>query len=149
MKRSLGWGLETSFVFCWMLASIGMAEASTWSDELKSKIDSNVRVHFSNESQVGIVIGVVKGNETYFWSYGEKEFGKGVSVDPDTYFEMGSITKTFTATLLSMEVLNGSVSLHDPVSKFLNELDGLDAGKITLQELASHTSGLPRMPSTL
>jgi len=147
MKTSVGLRLKDLLLSLSFLFVVGPVNASVWSDELKLKIDENVRLHFQKESQVGIVVGVIKGNETHFWSYGEKERGSGKTIDPDTYFEMGSITKTFTATLLSMEVLKGAVALQDPISLYWKELEGLDAGKITLQELASHTSGLPRMPT--
>lgn len=139
--------LKLSLLSLMTLVGQGTASASPWADEVKLKVDENVKLHFANESQVGLVVGVVKGSETHFWSYGEAELRSGRPVDADTYFEMGSITKTFTATLLAMEVLSGNVALQDPVSKFWKELEGLDAGKITLQELASHTSGLPRMPT--
>lgn len=147
MKRLVVVMLRSLLLSCCFVFPVGSASASVWSDDLKIKIDENVKLHFQNESQVGIVVGVIKGNETHFWSYGERERGSGKNVDPDTYFEMGSITKTFTATLLSMEVLKGTVALQDPISRYWKELEGLDSGKITLQELASHTSGLPRMPT--
>ena len=96
---------------------------------------------------MGLVVGVIRGNEIHFWSYGEKNRGSGIKPDADTFFEIGSITKTYTATLLALEVEKGTVSLQDPIELFWKELQETEAGKITLQELASHTSGLPRMPS--
>lgn len=136
-----------SVVVLSLFAGVGLASASSWSDDLKLKIDANVDLHFQNGSQVGLVVGVIRGNEIHFWSYGEKFRGAGVLPDADTFFEIGSITKTYTATLLALEVEKGTVSLQDPIERFWKELQGTDAGKITLQELASHTSGLPRMPT--
>ncbi len=129
-----------------VVVSTEAAKASTWSEELKTKIDANVEKHFLNESQVGLVVGVMKDREIHFWSYGEKVRGGSAPPDADTFFEMGSITKTYTATLLALEVLKGTLRLEDSVERFWPELKGTDAGKITFQELASHTSGLPRMP---
>ncbi|BFP40798.1 hypothetical protein FGF1_16430 [Flavobacteriaceae bacterium GF1] len=63
-------------------------------------------------------------------------------------FEIGSITKVFTSTLLTSLVLEGQVRLEDPVQKHIGFTLGT-AQEITLEQLANHTSGLPRMPSNL
>lgn len=125
------------------------AFASPWADELKAKIDAKVQQHFKNNTQVGIVVGVVKGGETHFWSYGERIQGKSELPTSDTFFEMGSISKTYTATLLAHEVVKGKVKLSDPIKLFWPELKGTDAGEITLEQLATHHSGLPRMPNNI
>lgn len=66
---------------------------------------------------------------------------------PDTPFELGSITKTFTAALLADAVRRGEVRLDDAVSARLPELAGTPAGASTLRELATHTAGLPAFPT--
>lgn len=66
---------------------------------------------------------------------------------PDTPFELGSITKTFTGHLLAIAVERGEMALDDPLARHLPELEGTPAGAATLQQLATHTSGLPRLPS--
>lgn len=65
-----------------------------------------------------------------------------IGCTPDTGFEIGSITKTMTGVLLADAVTGGWVSLHDPIGRWLDA--GLNAG-ITLGQLATHTSGLPRL----
>jgi len=70
-------------------------------------------------------------------------------VTGDTVFEIGSITKVFTSLLLTDMVERGEVQLTDAVAKYLPstvKLPELDREQITLQDLATHTSGLPRMP---
>lgn len=70
-------------------------------------------------------------------------------VDGDTVFEIGSITKVFTALLLADMAVRGEVSLADPIAKYLRpegrpkEFDGK---AISLLDLVTNTSGLPRMP---
>jgi serine-type D-Ala-D-Ala carboxypeptidase/endopeptidase len=74
----------------------------------------------------------------------------GRTFDGRTLFEIGSITKVYTATLLADMVERGEVKLDDPVQKYLPEgvKMPLRGGQpVTLLELATHTSGLPRMPS--
>lgn len=63
-------------------------------------------------------------------------------------FEIGSITKVFTSTLLSELVMNGRVDLAKNFDDGL-ELNVRDNSKITFQQLANHTSGLPRLPTNL
>lgn len=76
----------------------------------------------------------------------------GPAVDEKTLFEIGSITKAFTGILLAATALKKQASLEDPVSRHL-PADLLAADSplhtITLLELATHTSGLPRLPANL
>ena len=66
---------------------------------------------------------------------------------PQTPFELGSITKTMTGMLLADAVERGEMRLDAPVSDYLPELVGTPAGAATLDQLATHHSGLPALPS--
>ncbi len=123
------------------------ASAASWSDAIRLKIDENAARHFQNRSQVGMAVGVISGEQTLTWSYGESSLGSGIQPSVDHFFEIGSITKTYTATLLALEVLRNRVKLTDPVKLYWPELADTDAGEITLESLATHHSGLPRMPN--
>lgn len=68
---------------------------------------------------------------------------------PQTPFELGSITKTFTGQLLADGVRRGELRLSDPVSTHLPELAETPAGAVTLRELATHTGGLPPFPGSM
>jgi CubicO group peptidase (beta-lactamase class C family) len=71
-------------------------------------------------------------------------------INKNTIFEIGSVTKTFTTLILARMVLQHKISLNDPINKFLPDsihVPSYHGKKITLEELATHTSGLPRMPS--
>jgi hypothetical protein len=67
-------------------------------------------------------------------------------LDGDTGFEIGSVTKVFTALLLADLVRKGEVALADPVAKYLPAVKIRNGSSITLLSLATHTSGLPFMP---
>jgi len=71
----------------------------------------------------------------------------GLGADETTEFEIGSITKTFTALLLAQAVERGEVTLTDPVGDYLDLGDSAAAGA-TLVELSTHRSGLPRIATT-
>jgi D-alanyl-D-alanine-carboxypeptidase/D-alanyl-D-alanine-endopeptidase len=90
------------------------------------------------------VVGVVESDGRRIVTHGPQAF------DGDTVFEIGSITKVFTALLLADMVLRGEVAFSDPVAKWLPphiRVPARNGRDMTLLDLASHTSGLPRMPS--
>lgn len=96
---------------------------------------------------VGIVVGLISPKGRRIVAYGVTEAGGKHPVDGKTLFEIGSITKTFTSLILQEMALRGQVSLDDPVSKYLPgklSLPDRMGRPITLRELATHTSGLPR-----
>ncbi len=102
--------------------------------------------HFS-----GIAVGLVsRDGRRHIVSYGPKA---GVTpFDGSTEFEIGSITKTFTAAILADMVSKGEVALDDPVAQYLP--DGFTVPhqgdrQITLLDLATQRSGLPRLPTNL
>ncbi|MCU1230559.1 MAG: ampH, partial [Acidobacteria bacterium] len=92
---------------------------------------------------VAIVVGVIEPAGRRIVSYGAKE------IDAHSIYEIGSVTKVFTSLLLADAVQRGEVALNDPISKYLPPDVKVPEriGKITLTDLATHTSGLPRLPS--
>src|ERR1017187_2809021 len=99
---------------------------------------------------VGIAVGIVDANGRRFVSYGSFSVKDRRPVGNDTVFEIGSTTKVFTSTILADMVQRGEVSLDDPVAKYLPadvKMPQRGGKQITLIDLATHTSGLPRMPS--
>lgn len=97
----------------------------------------------------GCVVGLVDEHGSRVVSYGKMDNGTDQKIDGDTLFEIGSVTKTFTALLLADMVEHGQMKLDDPVAKYLPMAVSVPTrhGKeITLIQLATHTSGLPREP---
>lgn len=93
----------------------------------------------------GMVLGVIEPSGTRIVARGPAQ---GPKFDGDTVFEIGSMTKVFTALLLADMALNGEVALDDPVEKYLPEGATMPArgGKaITLRHLTMQNSGLPRL----
>ncbi len=124
-----------------------------FSSEVQSQISEavkeNVQQKVTTGKNIGIVVGLLKdGQETYF-SYGKTSLNGGLELDKNTVFEIGSISKVFTTILLADQVLKGTMALNDPIEKYLPEsvkVPEYDGKKITLKDLATHTSALPRMP---
>jgi CubicO group peptidase (beta-lactamase class C family) len=91
----------------------------------------------------GATVGVSKNGEQRVFAYG--------TAKPDSIFEIGSITKTFTALALAQLVVEGRAGLDEPVRQLLPaDTVGQPAGReITLLDLATHRSGLPSFPNNL
>jgi CubicO group peptidase (beta-lactamase class C family) len=101
---------------------------------------------------VGIVVGMIGPDGRKVVGYGALEKGDPRVLNGDTVFEIGSVTKVFTSLLLSDMAQRGQVALTDPVSKYLPasvRMPQRNGKQITLQDLATHTSGLPRLPANL
>jgi CubicO group peptidase (beta-lactamase class C family) len=104
------------------------------------------------EWATGLVVGVIDERGPRVFAVGRKGTPSAEPPDGDTVFEIGSVTKVFTGTLLADMAHRGLVSIDDPVNKFLpGDIDQLKcAGReMRLVDLATHTSGLPRLPSNL
>jgi CubicO group peptidase (beta-lactamase class C family) len=96
----------------------------------------------------GIVVGLVDRHGPRVVAAGTSGT-EGVELDGQTVFEIGSITKVFTAAVLQDMVLKGQVGWNDPVGDFLPghvSVPGEPHRDVTLLDLATHRSGLPRMP---
>ncbi|MBL8553007.1 MAG: serine hydrolase [Phenylobacterium sp.] len=99
---------------------------------------------------VGIVVGVIDAKGRRVVSHGvAARAPHSRPLDGGTVFEIGSMTKVFTSLLLADAVRRGEVRLDDPVAKYAPagaRMPERGGRQITLIDLATHTSGLPRMP---
>ena len=98
---------------------------------------------------VGLVIGIVKDGESRIIAYGETIRGFGITPGGDTLYEIGSVSKVFTGVLLASLIQSGEVNPGDPLQKYLPasvKMPVVGGKPITLEHMATHTSGLPRMP---
>ena len=136
-----------------LLAGGGLAQpAPTSSLPSDADIRSILVDRIDNQRKgVGIVVGVIDEKGRRVVAYGRRAIDDDRPVDGDTIFNVGAITKVFTGLLLADMAQRREVALTDPVMKFLpKQVTVEDRGqKVTLQDLATHTSGLPRMPANL
>jgi len=121
-------------------------------DILDFYIDSLARVYMQQPNTQSLSIGIVHNNQTKTFFYGETVKGDSTSLpNENRIYEIGGVTKTFTATLLADLVHRGTIRLEDSIAKFLP--DSVSANPavqgITFQSLANHTSGLPKWPSNM
>ncbi|MBB6464270.1 CubicO group peptidase (beta-lactamase class C family) [Aminobacter lissarensis] len=101
---------------------------------------------------VGIVVGTFGPEGRHIVSHGNFGAYYARPVDADTGFEIGSITKVFTTLLLAEMAGRGEVGLDDPVAMHLPatvHMAQRNGREVTLTDLATHTSGLPRLPENM
>ena len=124
------------------------APSAASSDEIRTVLAERIDVQ---RQSVGIVVGVLEPAGQRIVTYGSPAKGDARPLDGNTVFEIGSISKVFTSLLLADAVERGEVALTDPVSKYLPASVKMpQRGRaITLQDLATHTSGLPRLPDNM
>ncbi len=99
---------------------------------------------------LGYVAGIIDADDRQLLAVGQSGAPDGRGLDADSVFEIGSITKVFTALLLADMVQRGEVALDDPVERYLppeGRPRAYQGHPMTLLDLATYTSGLPRMPS--
>jgi CubicO group peptidase (beta-lactamase class C family) len=117
--------------------------------ELQRIVDDRVIAY---RNSVGLIVGVVEPAGRRIFVRGPAQVGNDDQVDGDTVYEIGGISKVFTALLMTEMARHGEVSLNDPVAKYLpaDTKMPMHGGKpMTLLDLATHTSGMPRMPSNV
>ena len=146
----------TTVVVSVMIALLG-AQAPISSNERVLPSDGDIRQILRQRVDaqgkgIGMVVGVIEPSGARVVSYGQVGEGDQRPPDGDTAFEIGSMTKVFTALVLADMVRRGEVALEDPIAKYLPlgaRVPALNGQPITLLDVATHTSGLPLMPDGL
>jgi len=117
--------------------------------DLKTEVDGLAQPLVDQHITPGLVVGVLlPDGETQFFGYGVADKTTGQTPDADTLFAIGSVSKGFLGATAAVLVQEGILSWNDTLEKLLPVNTPLsdDAKKITLLQLATHTSGLPRQP---
>jgi CubicO group peptidase (beta-lactamase class C family) len=117
---------------------------------LDKAVDSVMQPFMEQVNTVGASIAIVKDGVIYYYGYGETAKGNNSIPGNKTIFEIGSISKTFTATLLADAIRKGKIKPTDPVNKYLPDsipAISFDGVPVTIQSLINHSSGIPRMPN--
>lgn len=113
-----------------------------------TNIDEIVKPYMEHEDTKGLSIGVYDNGQITYHDYGICSDENPVPPTNKSIYEIGSITKTFTAAILVQMVQEGKVKYDDSISKYLPKdvVNWPDSLAITLEELATHQSGFPRIP---
>ena len=138
MKNRLFTVLLTAAVFG-LGSAVNAAEIS--SAEAMKAISAAVLPAMEKNQIPGMAVALVLGEKTYVFNYGVSDVEKQTPVTDETIFEIGSISKTFTATLATHAEATGKLKLTDTAASYLPELAGTDFGNLQLFHLGTHTVG--------
>ena len=108
---------------------------------IKSAVDMAIQPVMAKYGIPGMAVGISVAGKPYVFTYGVASTATHRPVTRDTLFEIGSISKTFTATLASYAQVTGDLSLSDKTSKYLPALQGSKFGNVSLLNLGTHTPG--------
>lgn len=161
-KYSIQLGVDSNFNFYYFLVKQGHIQTAQRTEEVQSSVtkqnpldyfvDSIARAYLSNPNTKSLSIGVINKNTVNTFFYGHTVAGHENSLpDGNTLYEIGSLSKIFTSTLLADLIEKGTLNLDDSIAKYLPDSVAQNPliQKITFKQLANHTSGLPRLPSNL
>jgi beta-lactamase class C len=109
----------------------------------KADIDAIIQPLMQKYGVPGMAIAVSVDGKQQFYDYGVASKQTGKPITNQTLFEVGSLSKTFTATLAAYAQNEGKLSFAEPASHYLPELRGSAFDHVSLLNLATHTSGLP------
>jgi CubicO group peptidase (beta-lactamase class C family) len=124
-----------------------------WCDGRAPGLEPLIRKHcvpfVSQGKSIGLAVALVSPTNATIMTFGRPAISSPTPTRADTFFELGSITKTFTAITFARQIEHGAVRLEQPVQELLPAGVELppDARGITLRHLTTHTSGFPRMPA--
>jgi serine-type D-Ala-D-Ala carboxypeptidase/endopeptidase len=137
-----------------LLSATALAQAPVQSSPLLPDLKSAGALGedlFLQSGSTGMVLVVVRDNQVFFRGYGETFPGSHVAPTQDSFLRLCSLTKIFTTDILAKLVADKTVGLNDPLQLYAPRLSGKyrvivpkRVQSITLLDLATHTSGLPR-----
>ena len=139
--KSIAKGLVAAILFAVCAISAIGYTADDAPDRIESAVNAAIRPVMAKYNIPGMAVGVTVAGKPYVYSYGVASTETREPVTRDTLFEIGSITKTFTATLASYAQVCGYLSLSDKTSKYLPSLQDTKFGEVSLLNLGTHTPG--------
>jgi beta-lactamase class C len=129
-------------IFCILcVVSVASRAADKNQDRMRNIVDSATRAVMVKDNIPGMAVGITIADNTRVFNYGLASREPRKPVTDDTLFELGSVSKTFTATLASWAEINNQLSLSEKVGKYLPSLQNSQFGSVSLLNLGTHTPG--------
>lgn len=110
-------------------------------DPLNAVVDDAIRPMLKQHRIPGMAVAVLKGGQAHYFNYGLADMATGAKVSEQTLFEIGSVSKTYTATLGAYAVVKGAMKLDDKASRHAPWLKGSAFDGVTMAELATYSAG--------
>lgn len=155
LKTASGVAILIAVGFCVLFAYVAYTKSLYGrlkdTHDLRKRIEGYAADYMAKRPESGLVIGVIQGTNAAVFAYGHLDGPDSAAPDADTLFEIGSVTKVFTAIAGETLAREGVFSWTNSVRELVPPAIDLPAvfEQMTLEHLASHRSGLPRLPLNL
>lgn len=150
MRKILSLVLILTIVSCAKETKYKKTTNKPTQESIITNFENQLKKDIQEDDVNGAISAAIIKNDSIIWikSFGVIDYSKDTPTNPNTIFRIGSITKSFTGFLMMQLQEKGILDINDPVEKYLPEIQNLidydKHNKITLAQLASHTSGLDR-----
>lgn len=134
-RQGMNWLAVTTLLWA------GLTQAGTEPAALRQLVDETIKPVMAEHRIPGMAVALLKDGEALYFHYGLANRETGVRVDDRTLFEIGSVSKTLTATLGAYVVAEGHLELDDRVSQHYPSLKGSAFDRITMGQLATYSAG--------
>lgn len=134
-------------ISCLLLSPLFIFSTSIYADntpkdqEIKKLVDQNFKPLLEKYDVPGMAVGVIQNNKKYEMYYGLQSVQDKKAVNSSTIFELGSVSKLFTATADGYAKNKGKISFDDTTGKYWKELKNTPIDQVNLLQLATYTSG--------
>lgn len=134
-------------ISCLLLSPLFIFSTSIYADntpkdqEIKKLVDQNFKPLLEKYDVPGMAVGVIQNNKKYEMYYGLQSVQDKKAVNSSTIFELGSVSKLFTATAGGYAKNKGKISFDDTTGKYWKELKNTPIDQVNLLQLATYTSG--------
>lgn len=124
-----------------LLNGSAWASGTPESADIEALVNDTIAPLMAEHRIPGMAIALSINGQQHYFNYGLANQEAGIPVTDETLFELGSISKIFTASLAGYAQASGALSLSDPASRYLPELEGSAFDEVTLLELGTYTAG--------
>ena len=140
----------STLTFTWLVPSVHAALPIETPDSLQTKLQATLQKRLLNDrSGVCMTVAIIAETKNTIKATACANPKSSRKFDDSTAFEIGSITKTMTATLLADLIERGQMKLDAPLADYLpagTNVPSFEGKPILLRHVVTHTSGLPSMP---
>ncbi len=136
------WFVLAALSFAVSAAAMPMPTPQPFTPQLRQQIDALAQAERAKQHLAGFSLAIAKdGNIIYTQGYGYRNLAKRLAATPETIYNIGSITKQFTATCVMLLQQDGKLNVDDKLAKYLPQFPW--SKEVTIRELLNHTSGVP------
>ncbi|MFB4394198.1 MULTISPECIES: class C beta-lactamase [unclassified Pseudomonas] len=123
-----------------LLLAIALAASQAQADTLETQVASVIQPMMREHDIAGMAVAVYANGQEHYFSYGLASKAERTPVTRDTLFEVGSVSKTYTATLVALASAEGKLDLQAPASRYQPALSGTPLGEASVLELGAYSA---------